>query len=141
MLRATKKVSLYLIVVLAAGLALDAIQQLYWSSRPASAFRALVGKLPDQITVRGYGTCITDNLLHRAYYWRLRGEPASLRELAHKLGYARSDEDAARGLPLSKKCIDPLVSKDDVVEGYEQKTSRNHWYFLLKGEREALLAF
>jgi hypothetical protein len=140
-LRVTKKVALYLIVVLAAGLALDAIQQLYWSSRPASAFKSLVGKLPEQITVRGYGTCITDKLLHRAYYWRIRGEPASLRELAHRLGYVRSDEGAARMLPQSKKCIAPLVSKDDVVEGYEQKTSRNHWYYLLKGEREALLAF
>jgi hypothetical protein len=44
-------------------------------------------------------------------------------------------------LPQAKKCITPPVSKDDVMEGYEHKASRNHWYYLLKGEREALLAF
>lgn len=141
MLRVAQKVALYLIVAIAVGLALDAVQQLYWRSRPASAFRSLVGKLPSQITVQGFGTCITDNLLHRTYYWRLRGESSSLRELARKLDYVRSDENAARMLPQSNKCIAPPVSKDEVVEGYEQKTSRNHWYYLLKGEREALLAF
>lgn len=141
MLRLTRKVALYLIVAIAVGLVLDAVQQLYWRSRPASALKSLVGKLSDQITVRGYGTCITSNLLHRTYYWRLRGDPSSLRELAHKLGYERSDENAARMLPQAKKCITPPVSKDDVMEGYEHKASRNHWYYLLKGEREALLAF
>ena len=126
--RVSKKIALVLVVVIAAGLVLDAVQQLYWNSRPASAFKSLVGKLPDQITVRGYGTCITDNLLHRAYYWRLRGEPAALRELAHKLGYVRADGDAVRMLPQSKQCIAPLISKDAVVEGYEESTSRNHGY-------------
>jgi hypothetical protein len=141
MLRVAKKVALYLTVAIAAGLALDAVQQLYWRSRPASAFRSLVGKLPNQITVHGFGTCITDNLFHRTYYWRLRGESSSLRELAHKLEFTRSDTGAARMLAQSKQCIAPPVSKDEVVESYEQKTSRNHWYYLLKGEREALLEF
>lgn len=141
MLRVTRRIALFLGVAISIGLALDAAQQLYWRSRPGSAFKALVGRLPDQVSVHGYGTCLTGNLLHRTYYWRLRGDAASLRELARMLGYVRSDGVGARMLPQSKKCIDPLVSKYDVVEGYEQKPSRNHGYFLLRGEREALLAF
>lgn len=141
MLRVTRKIALYLIVAIAVGLALDAVQQLYWRSRPASAFKALVGRLPDQVLVHAYGTCLTNGLLHRTYYWRLRGDSPALRQLAQRLGYVSASPDAVRMLPASTKCMAPLVSKDDVVEAYEQEMSRNHAYFLLRGEREALIAF
>lgn len=139
--RRAARFALIVIAAVVAGLLIDAGQQAYWRSRPASAFVSLVGKLPSQISVRSYGTCITDNLLHRSYYWRLGGDPSSLRQLAHQLGYVRSDEGALSMLPQSKKCIEPLLSRYDVVEGYEHRASRSHWYYLVKGETEALLAF
>jgi hypothetical protein len=140
-LRSAKRLALVLIVAVLVGLALDAGQQFYWRSRPASAFTSLVGKLPSQISAQSYGSCITDTFFRRTHYWRLKGDASNLRELAHRLGYVRTDQDALSMLPKSKKCLDPLLSRHDVVESYEHGASRNHWYYLVRGEREALLAF
>jgi len=139
--RAVKRLVLVLAVAIVVGLLLDMGQQAYWRSRPASAFVSLVGKLPSQVSVQSYSSCITGGFFRRSHYWRLKGDSSSLRDLAQRLGYVRSDEHALSMLPQSRKCVDPLLSRFDVVEGYEHQPSRSHWLFLVKGEREALVAF
>ena len=108
---------------------------------PTSSFTQNAGqRIPDGVSVIAYRELMDDALLHKSRYWLLRGEPAALRKLATDPKFGPSLEDARYALPNMPELFNRPWQASDIVAGFEQDHGRGRWYWIFKGEREALYA-